>query len=30
MDRFNAVATRYLDNYLFWFRFLELNKELGD
>lgn len=30
MERFNGVATRYLDNYLFWFRFLELNKNIGE
>jgi hypothetical protein len=29
MERFNGVATRYIDNYLFWFRFLELNKKIG-
>ena len=28
MERFNGVATKYLDNYLFWFRFLELHKKL--
>lgn len=28
MDRFNGVATRYIDNYLYWFRFLELNKKV--
>lgn len=27
MDRFQGVATKYLDNYLFWHRFLELNKK---
>lgn len=30
MDRFQGVATKYMDNYMFWFRFLELNKKLGD
>lgn len=30
MDRFNGVATRYLENYLFWFRFLEMNKNIGE
>lgn len=28
MERFNGVATKYIDNYLFWFRFLELHKQL--
>ncbi|MDQ8738034.1 IS1595 family transposase [Paenibacillus sp. LHD-38] len=28
--RFNGVATKYLDNYLFWFRFLELHKKLDE
>ncbi|OXM84021.1 IS1595 family transposase [Paenibacillus rigui] len=28
MERFNGVATEYIDNYLFWFRFLELHKQL--
>ncbi len=23
MERFQGVATKYLDNYLFWFRFLD-------
>lgn len=27
LKRFDGVATRYLDNYLFWHRFLELNKK---
>ncbi|WP_338780503.1 IS1595 family transposase [Metabacillus sp. FJAT-52054] len=27
MDRFQGVATKYLDNYLFWHRFLEMNKK---
>ncbi|MFC3344663.1 hypothetical protein [Paenibacillus abyssi] len=26
LKRFDGVATRYLDNYLFWFGILELNK----
>lgn len=25
LDRFNGVATKYLDNYLSWFRFLDCN-----
>lgn len=25
---FNGVSTKYMDNYLFWHRFLELNKSL--
>lgn len=29
MERFNGVATRYMDNYLFWFRFLETHKGMG-
>ncbi len=28
MDRFNGVATKYLDNYLYWFKFLQQNKKL--
>jgi hypothetical protein len=28
IERFQGVATKYLDNYLFWHRFLELNKKL--
>lgn len=28
MERFNGVATKYIDNYLFWFRFLELHQQL--
>lgn len=28
MDRFQGVATKYLDNYLFWHQYLELNKKL--
>lgn len=29
MERFNGVATKYMDNYLSWFRFLELHKQLN-
>jgi transposase-like protein len=29
MEWFNGVATRYMDNYLFWFRFLETHKGMG-
>lgn len=29
MDRFKGVATKYLDNYLYWFRWLELGKNLA-
>lgn len=29
MDRFQGVATKYLDNYLYWFRWLELGKYLA-
>jgi hypothetical protein len=29
MERFRGVATKYLDNYLFWFRFLERYKSLS-
>lgn len=28
MDRFQGVATKYLDNYLFWHCYMELNKQL--
>ena len=28
IDGFQGVATKYLDNYLFWFRFLEQQKKL--
>lgn len=28
MERFQGVATKYLDNYPFWFRFLERYKDL--
>jgi len=30
LRRFDGVATRYLDNYLFWFRFLEMNRNKDD
>jgi hypothetical protein len=26
MDRFHGVATKYLENYLGWFRFLDTNE----
>lgn len=29
MDRFHGVATKYLDNYLYWFKFLQQNKKLA-
>jgi transposase-like protein len=29
MERFNGVGTHYIDNYLFWFRFLELHKQMS-
>lgn len=29
MDRFQGVATKYLDNYLYWHLFLELNKKMS-
>jgi len=29
MERFQAVATKYLDNYLYWFRWLDLGKNLS-
>ncbi len=29
MVRFQGVATKYLDNYLYWFRWLELGKNLA-
>jgi len=29
MERFQGVATVYLDNYLYWFRWLELGKNLA-
>ena len=28
IDRFQGVARKYLDNYLFWYHFLELNKQI--
>ena len=28
MDRFQGVATKYLDNYLYWFKFLQQNKKM--
>ena len=29
MERFKGVRTLYLDNYLYWFRWLELGKNLA-
>jgi hypothetical protein len=29
MERFQGVGTHYLDNYLYWFRWLELGKDLA-
>ncbi|WP_282173504.1 IS1595 family transposase [Cytobacillus firmus] len=29
MERFQGVATKYLDNYLYWFRWLEIGKNLA-
>ncbi|SYX84139.1 Insertion element protein (fragment) [Paenibacillus alvei] len=29
LERFQGVGTRYLDNYLYWFRWLELGKHLA-
>ena len=29
MQRFQGVATKYLENYLYWFRWLELGKNLA-
>jgi hypothetical protein len=29
MERFKGVATQYLDNYLYWFRWLEIGKNLA-
>lgn len=29
MARFQGVATKYLDNYLYWFRWLEISKNLA-
>jgi len=28
LDRFQGVSTKWLDNYLYWFRFLQLQKKL--
>jgi len=30
MDRFQGVATKYLDNYLYWFSFLQQSKKMAD
>jgi hypothetical protein len=30
IQRFNGVATKYLDHYLSWFQFLEIIKHRGD
>ncbi len=30
MDRFNGVATKYLDHYLSWFQFLDIIKHRND
>jgi hypothetical protein len=29
MERFQGVATKYLDNYLYWFRWLDIGKNLA-
>ncbi len=29
MERFQGVGTSYLDNYLYWFRWLEMGKKLA-
>lgn len=29
LERFQGVGTHYLDNYLYWFRWLELGKDLA-
>ena len=29
MERFQGVATKYLDNYLYWFRWLDTGKNLA-
>ena len=29
MERFQGVVTKYLDNYLNWFRWLEIGKNLA-
>lgn len=30
LERFQGVATKYLDNYIYWFRWLELGKDLSN
>lgn len=30
MNRFQGVATKYLDNYLYWFNFLQQSKKLAE
>jgi len=30
MERFQRVATKYLDNYLYWFSFLQQSKKLAE
>lgn len=30
MDRFQGVATKYLDNYLYWFSFLQHSKKMAE
>ena len=29
MERFQGVTTKYLDNYLYWFRYLEQSKKVA-
>lgn len=29
MERFQGVATKYIDNYLYWFRYLEQSKKVA-
>ena len=29
MERFQGVATKYLDNYLYWFHWLDLGKSIA-
>jgi hypothetical protein len=29
MEMLQGVATKYLDNYLYWFRWLELSKQIA-
>jgi hypothetical protein len=29
MERFQRMATKYLDNYLNWFRWLEIGKQIA-